>query len=244
MSDGTGLAEALLGLDGFRVLEVTETPAELVITVETTADLVSCSTYGTRAESQAGCRWRSGTCLLGAAGSAGVGQAPVAVPRAAVRGEDVDGALGSPRCAGGAVRRPLDGPPLGAPWERHGSGTAVSGGRPGVPADNRRAPSDRRKRRLTRHFTWSDSGGGAGNRTRVEGFAGPCLNHSATPPGRVTLAAGCLRASPPPPGQPEPRSSSTRRSQPRGALTGLQRAAPSPGRSATYPVPNRRSGTS
>ena len=119
VSDGTGLAEALLGLDGFRVLEVTETPAELVITVETTADLVSCSTYGTRAESQAGCRWRSGTCLLGAAGSAGVGQAPVAVPRAAVCGEDVDGALGSPRCAGGAVRRPLDGPPLGAPWERY-----------------------------------------------------------------------------------------------------------------------------
>ena len=26
-------------------------------------------------------------------------------------------------------------------------------------------------------------GGGAGNRTRVKGFAGPCLNHSATPPG-------------------------------------------------------------
>jgi uncharacterized protein len=31
-------------------------------------------------------------------------------------------------------------------------------------------------------------GGGAGNRTRVQGFAGPCLSHSATPPGRVTLA--------------------------------------------------------
>ena len=25
--------------------------------------------------------------------------------------------------------------------------------------------------------------GGSGNRTRVEGFAGPCLNHSAIPPG-------------------------------------------------------------
>src|SRR5215213_5579217 len=24
--------------------------------------------------------------------------------------------------------------------------------------------------------------GGGGNRTRVQGFAGPCLNHSATPP--------------------------------------------------------------
>ena len=27
-----------------------------------------------------------------------------------------------------------------------------------------------------------DLRGGDGNRTRVEGFAGPCLNHSATPP--------------------------------------------------------------
>ena len=52
MRDGTGLAEALLGLDGFRVLEVAEAPAELVITVETTADFVGCSTCGTRAESQ------------------------------------------------------------------------------------------------------------------------------------------------------------------------------------------------
>src|SRR5215510_15022555 len=26
--------------------------------------------------------------------------------------------------------------------------------------------------------------GGGGNRTRVQGFAGPCLSHSATPPGR------------------------------------------------------------
>jgi transposase len=40
MSDGIGLAEALLGLDGFRVLEVVETDAEVVITVETTADVV------------------------------------------------------------------------------------------------------------------------------------------------------------------------------------------------------------
>ena len=31
----------------------------------------------------------------------------------------------------------------------------------------------------------SDNGGGERNRTAVEGFAGPCLNHSATPPGAV-----------------------------------------------------------
>ncbi|MDQ3569405.1 MAG: transposase [Actinomycetota bacterium] len=52
MSDGNGLAEALLGLDGFRVLEVSETSAELVISIETTVDLVGCERCGTRAESQ------------------------------------------------------------------------------------------------------------------------------------------------------------------------------------------------
>ena len=33
-------------------------------------------------------------------------------------------------------------------------------------------------------------GGGDGNRTRVQGFADPCLNHSATPPGRVCTRRG------------------------------------------------------
>jgi hypothetical protein len=50
MDDGIGLAERLLGLDGFRVLEVTEGPDELVITIETTADFVGCSACGVRAE--------------------------------------------------------------------------------------------------------------------------------------------------------------------------------------------------
>lgn len=49
MEDGTGLAEALLGLEGFRVLEVTESPDELVIHIETTAVVVGCSGCGTRA---------------------------------------------------------------------------------------------------------------------------------------------------------------------------------------------------
>lgn len=52
MSDGIGLAEAMLGLDGFRILEVCETPDELVITVETVADLVGCARCGVRAEAQ------------------------------------------------------------------------------------------------------------------------------------------------------------------------------------------------
>ena len=52
MSDGIGLAEALLGLDGFRVLGVREVPDELVVTVETTRDLVGCTRCGVRAEAQ------------------------------------------------------------------------------------------------------------------------------------------------------------------------------------------------
>lgn len=50
MNDGIGLAEALLGLDGFRVLEVTEAPAELSIEIETTTEIEGCRSCGTRAE--------------------------------------------------------------------------------------------------------------------------------------------------------------------------------------------------
>lgn len=42
MSDATGLAEAMLGLDGFRVLAVCESAAEVMIRIETTQDLVGC----------------------------------------------------------------------------------------------------------------------------------------------------------------------------------------------------------
>jgi transposase len=52
MSDGTGLAEAMLGLEGFVVLDVVEDPDELVITVETTAEVVGCPSCGVRAEAQ------------------------------------------------------------------------------------------------------------------------------------------------------------------------------------------------
>jgi len=51
MSDGNGLAEAMLGLDGFRILEVSETLDELTIEVETMATVVGCVRCGTRAES-------------------------------------------------------------------------------------------------------------------------------------------------------------------------------------------------
>jgi transposase len=49
VNDATGLAEALLGLDGFRVLEVAETPDEVAIRVETTTDVVGCRRCGVRA---------------------------------------------------------------------------------------------------------------------------------------------------------------------------------------------------
>ena len=52
MSDGTGLAEVLLGLPGFRVLEVHETGVEVIVTVETTADFTGCHRCGVRAEAQ------------------------------------------------------------------------------------------------------------------------------------------------------------------------------------------------
>ena len=52
MSDATGLAEALLGLDGFRVLEVSEDPDELVVTIESVATVVGCGRCGVRAEAQ------------------------------------------------------------------------------------------------------------------------------------------------------------------------------------------------
>lgn len=52
MSDGSGLAEAMLGLEGFRVLEVTEGADELVVRVETTAEVVGCWGCGVRAQAQ------------------------------------------------------------------------------------------------------------------------------------------------------------------------------------------------
>ncbi len=50
MKDGTGLAEAILGLDGFRVLGVDESSSEVVITVETIASVAGCRSCGVLAE--------------------------------------------------------------------------------------------------------------------------------------------------------------------------------------------------
>ena len=42
------------------------------------------------------------------------------------------------------------------------------------------------------HHSRSNCGGGGGNRTRVQGFADPCLSHSATPPRRTSQRTGRL----------------------------------------------------
>src|SRR5215213_5956638 len=52
MSDGIGLAEVLLGLPGFRVLDVVEHDVEVVITIESTAVLARCRSWGVWAEPQ------------------------------------------------------------------------------------------------------------------------------------------------------------------------------------------------
>jgi transposase len=46
MGDATGLAEAMLGLPGFRVVAVEESAAELLIEIETSDDLVGCPECG------------------------------------------------------------------------------------------------------------------------------------------------------------------------------------------------------
>ncbi len=52
MDDGIGMAEVLLGLSGFRVLDVGEHDAEVVIRVETPAARAFCRSCGVRAEPQ------------------------------------------------------------------------------------------------------------------------------------------------------------------------------------------------
>ena len=52
MGEASGLAEALLGLEGFRVLEVFETEAEVAIRVETSAVVSGCAACGVRATAQ------------------------------------------------------------------------------------------------------------------------------------------------------------------------------------------------
>ncbi len=52
MGDGSGLAEAMLGLDGVRVTGVSEADGEVTIEIETTESRAWCRRCGCRAESQ------------------------------------------------------------------------------------------------------------------------------------------------------------------------------------------------
>ena len=91
MDDATGLAEALLGLDGFRVLDVNETPAEVVVTVETTVDLVGLWDLWSACRGPGSPAGRHpGLAVLRPSGAAGVDEAPVALCRSRLRGQDLD----------------------------------------------------------------------------------------------------------------------------------------------------------
>ena len=52
MNNPTSLAEALLGLDGFQILGVHETPDELIINIETQSTVVGCPECGVRAQAK------------------------------------------------------------------------------------------------------------------------------------------------------------------------------------------------
>jgi transposase len=52
MNNPTSLAETLLGLDGFQILEVHETSDELIINIETKSTVVGCPVCGVRAQAK------------------------------------------------------------------------------------------------------------------------------------------------------------------------------------------------
>jgi hypothetical protein len=87
----------------FRVVAVTETPVEVVIEVETTADRVDCPGCGVRAEAQDRMVVEIRDLpAFGRPARLGVVQAPVALPRGVVRDEEVDRDLRARLGAGGA----------------------------------------------------------------------------------------------------------------------------------------------
>ncbi len=81
MSDATGVAEAMLGLPGFRVLAVDETPLEVVIPIETSADRVGCPASGWWRSPMTGCPSSTATSRCSAALRAWSGQSGAGAAR-------------------------------------------------------------------------------------------------------------------------------------------------------------------
>lgn len=90
MDDATGLAEALLGLNGFQVLAVEETSSEVIVTAETTADFVGCATCGARRGQGPRQGRHQGSPMLRAANTTGLAEAALALCRPRLRGQDLD----------------------------------------------------------------------------------------------------------------------------------------------------------
>ena len=91
MSDGIGLAEVLLGLPGFRVLDVVEADAEVVDHGRDDGDDGALSDVrGARASRRIGCRSTSAIWPASGGRHGWCGEAAVAVPGAAVFGADLD----------------------------------------------------------------------------------------------------------------------------------------------------------
>ena len=91
-------------------------------------------------------------------------------------------AVASPVAAISLLDEPHDQPPGGPPGSTRGARGSETRGFLGHRRITARSWRTDQKRSLTCASIRKAAGGGAGNRTRVEGFAGPCLNHSATPP--------------------------------------------------------------
>ena len=101
-----------------------------------------------------------------------------------------------PAPAGGTLVRAVDPRALmDAPEFAEVAGDAAARAHRGPAAPGRLTSgrvAERRRRTTNAPPDWSGgafaSGGGGENRTHVQGFAGPCLSHSATPPGPLTIA--------------------------------------------------------
>ena len=94
MHDEVSAATAMLGLDGFVLLAVSEQDGELEQAVETTTTVDFCRSCGVQArlhDRRPTCG--AGPAVGGPAGDVGVGQAGLAVPRVGLPGGDLVGDL-------------------------------------------------------------------------------------------------------------------------------------------------------